>query len=552
MKKRVMSILLCCLMVLQLAVVGGIAVNAETQPSERLYTYNADKTKVIHNGKEYAVTDHSITVDGTTWKLVDTMADMANMLDSSTNYLFMNDISVFDGKKEITVNDNVSLMDYALTNKTGNTKQFKGMIEGNGYAITGCDVKYTNNRTSGSVYFSLFYYAGKSIRNLSFGTAEAPIRFDITIPNDTNGAMAVALVSPIMNSGSAAVWENIDAYCDIDINAPGVSNCFIAPFYSRNYSGKADIEMYNVETYGTIDVTASGIFGVGGICGTSAQKPETVGGNFTLTNCTNNINITASNSAVHANATATFLVGGVMAGYSTGVGHLTLTSCLNNGNISFTGVDTHGKQSVGGVVGSANTTNQTLVQCFNTGTVTATDTNLVGTTVTPAEAAYKLGKRFGYKLDGSEGAPAYGNQNYVTYDYNQKAYINTENVLSVDDSEVKNFSAQIQFAKTGDVNKLRFIIVSTKEAVEELGNFEVVLTFQYGTETKTVKVPNSGLSAYRSVKAADEMYYAEYGQCLLGLVVTNIPEAVLASGSTVTAELVPASGGKITLGNATW
>ena len=153
----------------------------------------------------------------------------------------------------------------------------------------------------------------------------------------------------------------------------------------------------------------------------------------------------------------------------------------------------------------------------------------------------------------SDNAITLGGGSPVVYDYAQEKYINTKNVLSVNDGSVDGFYAAIQFLKHNNSNKMRLVIVSTEDTIAALNDFNVSLQFSWGdNQTKTISVSSATMQKYRSVRAAGETFYAENGQCCIGFVVTDIPDEVINADGTVSATILPGSADPIAIGTGSW
>ena len=132
--------------------------------------------------------------------------------------------------------------------------------------------------------------------------------------------------------------------------------------------------------------------------------------------------------------------------------------------------------------------------------------------VSAAEVAYKFGKDWGCDLSKADAVPVKGDQNYVTWDYIEEKYVNTQNVLSKNDiSKGKTFEGYFQKSDSGD--KISILVVGSEVDFEDLGAYKLRATFTVGGVEKVIEATCQLMGAFYSVLAAGETFYLLWRLC---------------------------------------
>ena len=214
------------------------------------------------------------------------------------------------------------------------SKSFGGILDGNGHALLGITVSGTNS--DAGVFGTMF---NGTIRNLTFGSAEAPIKV-----SSTGGGFSVAAVAGTMTNG--ATIENVTIYGNIkgDGKTSGIT--------SYVHTGKVTVS--NTKVYGTVKGNpASGFFAL-----SNDGSSE-----ITITNSFNYADVTAGGSSAGGFYTVVGSTGGSRSG------SLTVTGSANFGDI------TASDWRAGGIVGEFNEKldcKLTVDYCYNMGAITMT------------------------------------------------------------------------------------------------------------------------------------------------------------------------------------
>lgn len=227
-------------------------------------------------------------------------------------------------------------IDFSGTTYTRNvyTKTFKGVLDGNGYALLGITVTASNS--DAGIFATSF---GGTLRNLTIGAEDAPVSV-----TSSGAGYSVAAVAGTVASG--ALFENVTIYANV--TAEGKTAGFTC--YMPN--GK---------------MTISGCKVYGSISGNPASG-------FVAMSADGSSEISITNSENHATVTGANLgAGGFYANQSTVSGsrvcHLTIVGCVNYGAI------TASDWRAGGIVGEfteEKSSTLTVEYCYNLAPVTMT------------------------------------------------------------------------------------------------------------------------------------------------------------------------------------
>ncbi|MBQ8850535.1 MAG: hypothetical protein IJ011_09410 [Clostridia bacterium] len=220
------------------------------------------------------------------------------------------------------------------------------VIDGNGYAIKNLDINYWQNRG----LFEVATNAHFVIKNLDFGTAEAPITGILGGGQWVNHGLILGRSSYGGDEAYSFDIDNVDMYVSLNRSNQGYKGGLGAMFGKAPLSADSSIKNSNV--YGALTHNAKT-----GNCYTAAfvgniTLPE--GGNATLTieNCANYATLTGGN------CTAAFV------GSQEGGVDVVLNNCINYGTIVSEG------DSVSGIIAATKAGNATIDNCVNLGTVT--------------------------------------------------------------------------------------------------------------------------------------------------------------------------------------
>ena len=245
---------------------------------------------------------------------VSTVSDFVNMKADGVYYL-TNDI------------------DFSEKTYTGNvyTREFKGVLDGNGYAILGITIKAQNGDTG--IFGNGF---SGTMKNLTIGSESAPVNV-----SSTGSSFSVGVVAGTMKSGT--VIDNCEIYANVkgDGKTSGITS----------YIFTGNITVTNTKMYGTVTGNpASGFFALSND-GSSDIK---------IQNCINYADVTAKNSSAGGLYT-------IHAGAQGRSGSLEITGCANYGTIIAT------DWRVGGIVGEYHEHKGSTMKvdyCYNMGTIT--------------------------------------------------------------------------------------------------------------------------------------------------------------------------------------
>lgn len=483
--KKLLSVLLTLSMLLTLLIVPISATGEGTTSGGASLT--ANMTKKIDAGTE------ETTIDGVNYKVI-WNADDFKAIAGSNNYI---------------LGTNVSLGDIELNSTTKYlvASGWSGLLDGNGYALTGFSLK-------GDVVglFDLNSTAGANIiiKNLSFGTSTT------AIVGSATGNNGVGLIAGKVN-GANLIIEN----CYANVTFTSSSKAGMGAFFGNLVTTASNIEFLSCSTCGSIQ----GKNKIGGYIGIfSLAKSE-----IKLKNCVNEIDIYGSNQGI----------GGFL-GHGDKAVTIEMKKCTNNGDFyedtasstPSTSTTSGTTAYYGGMIGLANnTTSLTIELCANNGTWpesfdegTVYAGALVGRTsrgypmniyvskdlqtlpketdliASPGSGTVAPTIAYSYTLDtGAEGAP--------------KAYYQTATV----DENTK---------------KARVIVVLPKQDLAQITDLDAQISFNLTEAGKaandnkkflTLTLTEENAVVYNSIYAANDRCYAPEGYVLLAVEVTDIP-----------------------------
>ena len=310
---------------------------------------------------------------------VSTVSDFVNMKADGVYYL-TNDI------------------DFSAKTYSGNvyTREFKGVLDGNGYALLGITVKAQN----GDIGIFSNGFNG-TLKNITFGSADAPVKV-----SSTGSSFSVAVVAGTMKSG--AVIDNTVIYADVkgDGKTSGITSYIpdgsitvtnskmygtvtgnpAAGFFALADDGSSNIKIHNSTNYATITAKAQS---AGGFYTIDAKSDGSRSGSLVITGCANYGSVTASN----------WRAGGIVGEFHEHKGStLTVDFCYNMGTITMSGNNGFAAGIVGGASYNSPTGKRIITNVYNGGTVENTAnpnnvyqiaySNSATTAVTVKNAAY--------------------------------------------------------------------------------------------------------------------------------------------------------------------
>ena len=251
---------------------------------------------------------------------VSTVADFINMKDDGVYYL-NNDI---DFSKN-TYNRNIY------------TKEFKGILDGNGHSLLGITIKAQN----GDIGIFANGFCG-TLKNITFGSEDAPVSV-----SSTGGGFSVGVIAGTMKSG--AVIDNTVIYANVkgDGKTSGITS----------YIPSGSITVTNTKIYGSVTGNpAAGFF---------ALSPDG-SSKITIKNSINFASVTAKNLSAGGFYTVSASESGSRSG------SLMITGSANYGDISAS------DWRSGGIVGEFHENSSSTLTvdfCYNRGTVTMSGNN---------------------------------------------------------------------------------------------------------------------------------------------------------------------------------
>ena len=281
---------------------------------------------------------------------VSTVSDFVNMKADGIYYL-TNDI------------------DFSAKTYSGNvyTREFKGVLDGNGYALLGITVKAQN----GDIGIFSNGFNG-TLKNITFGSNDAPVNV-----SSTGSSFSVAVVAGTMKSG--AVIENTVIYANVkgDGKTSGITSYIpdgsitvtgtkmygtvtgnpAAGFFALADDGSSNIKINNSVNYATI--TAKGQ-SAGGFYTIDAKSDGSRSGSLVITGCANYGSVTASN----------WRAGGIVGEFHEHKGStLTVNFCYNMGTITMSGKNGFAAGIVGGASYYSPSGKRVITNVYNGGTV---------------------------------------------------------------------------------------------------------------------------------------------------------------------------------------
>ena len=237
--------------------------------------------------------------------------------------------------------------DIDFSNETFDTpyvkSAFHGVLDGNGYTITGLSALNCNISSTSNVNIGLFGQLGGGnyttvITNLNIGTATEPERITITVSEGvTAGQVDFGFLAGAMGGGNPVLINNVKIYGEVTVS-------------SIEHTGHIAIGGFMGDSYHA-DITDSTFTGKIDVTSNTADKAKYIGGFVGLqrwrNNGTNILNRTVFNA------------------------------CTNNATISLKGTKSEGDTGVGGIVGLAKST-IALMNCANKGAVSSVEENTGG------------------------------------------------------------------------------------------------------------------------------------------------------------------------------
>lgn len=562
-----------------------------------------------------------------------TYADGATYVKDGVEYTVIKSSSTFTNIKN-NLSGNYILGGNINLNKTitsplwGASSAFTGVLDGNGYAVTGLTMNYTGGY-AGFAMFARKLKSNAKILNLSLGTAEAPLSFSVT--KYTGQSPNIGVISAEAEDSTAKIEiSGVDVYCNISYQVATTSTVKVGGFIGKNQG--ATVNVSDSSFTGSIlftesaDNTGNGTR-AGGLIGTvdsgnvtvtdftnnadidisyRAGDPENnnyacVGGligdnlsGVSLTNCINNGSLNSdgftggmigrcryqasfTNCVNSGDITSrqvvtdmTAFAGGIVgSSYFTSSNTYVFeyTNCVNHGNVSvYSDVNSTEKASAGGIIGVTEMTTQKLINCGNTGNISAT--RVYSKNETPKLGACGIIGRYYinnsdtvidncYSTGTISSNLANDDREYSVYaictgqsnkaatkmtisncvwnmTFNGEPIANGPQTSSLTENsgnnEQKNILAKTS-TKTYDAFKqrsadntmLRILLVSETPTLSE--ETELIIVVHYGdNQRKRFTVDASDIFALESVQAAGETYYAVDGMYIFGAVITGIPE----------------------------
>jgi len=212
------------------------------------------------------------------------------------------------------------------------SKEFKGVLDGNGHSLTGITINGTNS--DAGIFAN--WFAG-TLKNIIIGSEDAPIAV-----SSTGAGYSVAAIAGTMKAG--AKLDGVVVYANVkgDGKTSGISS----------YLQSGNVTVENCAVYGTITGNpAAGFFALS----------NDSSANVTIRNSYNYATVTAGNSSAGGFYT---IVANVNGGRS---GSLTVTGCVNFGAITAT------DWRCGGIVGEYHENKESTLKvdyCYNMGKIT--------------------------------------------------------------------------------------------------------------------------------------------------------------------------------------
>ncbi|MBQ7364312.1 MAG: hypothetical protein IJW46_01795, partial [Clostridia bacterium] len=212
------------------------------------------------------------------------------------------------------------------------TKEFKGVLDGNGHALTGITINATN--ADAGIFAN--WFAG-TLKNIVIGSEEAPISV-----TSTGAGYSVAAIAGTMKGGAKLSGVTVYASVKGDGKTSGISS----------YIQSGNVTVENCAVYGMISGNpAAGYFALS----------NDSSSNVTIKNSYNYATVTAQNSSAGGFYT---VVANVNGGRS---GSLTVTGSVNFGAITAT------DWRCGGIVGEYHEHKESTLKidyCYNMGKIT--------------------------------------------------------------------------------------------------------------------------------------------------------------------------------------
>jgi len=215
------------------------------------------------------------------------------------------------------------------------TRQFRGVLDGNGYSLLNITISVGDN--DAGVFATSF---GGTLKNITFGSPESPVSV-----TGTGSGKSVACVAGTVSD--RAVFENVKLYASV--KGEGKTAGFFA------YAPRSTVTIKNCEVNGTISGNPAA-----GFATTSSD-----GDKLTLSffNCTNNAAVTGKNLGAGGLYCAQSSVS------SQRVTEITVRYCSNTGTISAN------DWRAGGIIGEFNESSASVLDlkyCMNVGTIIMT------------------------------------------------------------------------------------------------------------------------------------------------------------------------------------
>lgn len=303
----------------------------------------------------YEITEDATTVeidtdgDGAkeTWKVIRTLADLPTEKEVGGRYILANDIDCGG---------------MALS-KTTIQLGIDSILEGNGFGILNFYTKTDSDENGKSGIFTLGTGGLIAVRNLHFGTADAPVSIDNNLVCRSGDESADEIT----------LWENVDAYVNITREDGGYPGTFFSTSKGMHTFKDCDVIVYSC-------AATNSDSNVGGFIGqtTTDSKPLTfinctIAGNMVCgANCVGGfigrvelseaMEITMTNCKNYLDVSANLKAGGFI-GFHYSTTKLTFTDCINYGNMN-------SNEASGGFVGK-NSADTSFTNCSNYGAVSA-------------------------------------------------------------------------------------------------------------------------------------------------------------------------------------
>ena len=279
---------------------GWIGKN-ESDPVKELTVVAPEGFKSV----EIGANDTEVTVYGVTYKVIRTAEEFKAMT-GSANYILANDIDLGGHKLSAT---------------GGIITTWKGILDGNGYSVTGFDISGNDS----GLFQVIDPEAVITIQNITFGSETAPIT-GAPAGNGSNGVVFGKF------KGKSVTFINCNSYVKMEKTDKAAMSAYVG----QPDAAGSTYTFIDCNAYGSI----SGRNKNGGFVGNVNQADIVI----SFKNCVNNVNIKSGNQG-----------NGGFVGHSTKTGVvISFVDCVNNGNITTENMGDGHTPNIGGFVGQLN------------------------------------------------------------------------------------------------------------------------------------------------------------------------------------------------------